>query len=354
MWKTEEIFDRGDPFFSRLEADLDQARKSILLETYIFAADQLGHRMTQKLCNAARRGVRVSVLVDGVGSRFWDLQLGLLLRSAGVETRVYHPIRIWDILSLRFSVLNRRNHRKACLIDDEIAYLGSFNICDDHLESVRGAGTWRDTGIRVTGEALSELRDAFESAWYKRSPTPRPHNHHLMLNHRRFERGRNQKRILRQVRLARRRIWITNAYFIPHRALLRALRQASSRGVDVRVMVPKNSDVFFIPWITSMLYSRLLRARVRVFEYLPTMLHAKTLLIDDWGTVGSSNLNYRSLLHDLEVDVIVTHPRNLQILAQHFLLDLGQTSEVTSDYFDHRPFFQKWLARFLFSLKHWM
>jgi cardiolipin synthase len=143
------------------------------------------------------------------------------------------------------------------------------------------------------------------------------------------------------------KIWITNAYFVPDGSLVRALRAAAHGGVDVRIMVPRFSDVIFIPWVASAFHLGLLKAGVRVFEYQRSILHAKTVVIDSWGLVGSSNLNHRSLLHDLEVDVVVNTEEARGVLEQHFIEDMGNSVEVTLETWSHRPYIERMLGRLL-------
>jgi cardiolipin synthase len=149
---------------------------------------------------------------------------------------------------------------------------------------------------------------------------------------------------------AQRRIWIETAYFVPDGSLVRALRAAAEGGVDVRIVVPAVSDIFFIPWVTSAFHVGLLRAGVRIFEYTGSMMHAKTMLIDDWGLVGSSNLNHRSLFHDLEADVVLASEEASCSLEQQFERDCSGSREVALDTWHERS----WIERALGRLLLWM
>ena len=151
---------------------------------------------------------------------------------------------------------------------------------------------------------------------------------------------------------AERRIWITNAYFVPDGSVLRVLTVAAGAGVDVRVLVPSFSDVIFIPWVTSAFHLGLLRAGVKIFEYRGSVLHAKTMVIDDWGIIGSSNLNHRSLLHDLEADIVVIDPTSIASLEEGFLLDLERASQLTLDNWRHRPLIERLLGRILLWFRY--
>ena len=161
--------------------------------------------------------------------------------------------------------------------------------------------------------------------------------------------------MLRKIITCRHRIWITNAYFVPDNFLLRRLKEAAGSGVDVRILLPRKSDIAYMPWASSTFYFNLLKAGVRIFEYLPSVLHAKTLVLDDWALIGSSNLNHRSLLHDLEVDVLLSDSEPINCLAKQFLLDLENASEISlSSWQKHRPRYQRWLGRLLLYVKYWI
>ncbi|MCM2323553.1 MAG: phospholipase D-like domain-containing protein [Oligoflexia bacterium] len=149
-------------------------------------------------------------------------------------------------------------------------------------------------------------------------------------------------------------MWITNAYFAPDILLARALRVAAWGGADVRVLVPKKSDIFFMPWVTEAFYHHLLRAGVRVYEFLPSILHAKTLLIDDWGTIGSSNLNHRSLLHDLEADFVVGHHESIDALATLFEEDLRQSREIFLGEWKGLPLSRRMVAKILLFFRYFI
>jgi cardiolipin synthase len=151
---------------------------------------------------------------------------------------------------------------------------------------------------------------------------------------------------------AQRRVWITNAYFVPDGSLLRVLAVVGRENVDVRVLVPGFSDVVFIPWVASALHLGLLRAGVRVFEYQRSVLHAKTMLIDDWGLIGSSNLNHRSLLHDLEADLVVPNENVRRSMEDQFLRDLEGAKEVTLENWRNRPLLERLIGRVLLWMRY--
>lgn len=369
------IFSDGKNYFDSLIIDINSARFSVDLETYIFNNDNLGQLVAEALVQAALRGLTVRVLVDGAGTPFLG-DLIQKLEQAGVQTRVFHPLpwSLWQIsrsfvkvpfltkIIYLFRNINLRNHRKVCIIDQKIAYVGSFNITKVHLSKAQGGDGWRDTGVKITGLNLQELIKAFLIAWdhspiqerihrifHRNDPEPI-----IRLNYSRHRRRKLYNNLLKKISHSKKRIWMTNAYFVPDNFLLKRLKDAAKSGIDVRIILPKKSDVFFQPMASSTFYESLLKTGVRIFEYIPSMLHTKTLILDNWIIVGSSNLNHRSLLHDLEADVNIVIPQSKQAIEHQFLEDLKNSQEIYLNQWQKRPYFQRIFGRLLLYLKYWI
>ncbi len=374
---TELVFSDGDSHFAQIIHDINQAKKLIQLETYIFQKDFLGKEMVTALSNAAKRGVTVQILVDGAGSPLLSTSYAATIEKAGGQVHIYHPFpwQLWNYsrsyiklpILLKwiylFLKVNKRNHRKICMIDNKIAYVGSMNISKDHMSYTAGGQNWRDTSIRLENVDMDSLSKAFEGAFSHRTMQERlrdifhnvRRNPIFRLNYTWIRRRVLYKDLLRRIRRCEQRIWITNAYFVPDTFLLRRLKEAANHGVDVRILLPKKSDVFMMPWASSTFYYNLLKAGVRIFEYLPSNLHAKTLILDNWMLIGSSNLNYRSLLHDLEVDVNVRQKQSKDKLVALFLEDLNASKEISiHDLGVDRPWMHRWLGRIVLYLKYWI
>lgn len=380
-WRSERIWFDGDSYWDGVVADIAAARHSVDFETYILADDALGARVCTALLAAADRGVHVRLMVDGVGAGAWVKRRAAELQRRQLAVRVFHPLpwllgarttgggsRVARMFRMLLRV-NRRDHRKVCVIDRRIAWVGSFNVSVDHLSSVRCGDCWRDTGARVEGAAVHELVDAFAYTWRRswrltrtamRPPIvwkghrPLGGSGLVRLNHRLAGRRRMYEELIHRIANARRRVWITAAYFVPDHRLVGALAQAARNGVDVRLLMPAKSDVLFMPWVASAFYQALLAPGVRIFEFQPRILHAKTVFIDDWLTVGSTNLNYRSLLHDLEAEVVLLHPRTHRLMERAFLADLDCAVEVTLDDWRRRPWLQKWFGRVALRARYWL
>ena len=374
QWDSSHVYHKGERFFAALEDAIDKAHKSIDLESYTFATDRLGERILSALTRAARRGVRVRVLVDGIGSSTWTRTLRTRAAEAKILFKVYHELpwerwwyskragSTWGKLFNLLRLINSRNHRKVCIIDSQQAFVGSMNIIDNHVTSVSGAKAWRDTGVFIEGADVKALVDTFEGVWLGsfrrlklklRLKGRRAQSSELIrLNTRRRQRQDNYLDLLVRIVGSRTKVWITNAYFIPDGSLLRALSVAAQGGTDVRILVPHFSDIVFIPWVAAAFHLGLLRAGVRVFEYTGAVLHAKTMLVDEWGLVGSSNLNHRSLLHDLEADVVLPQERDRVDLERQFLIDLKSASEVTIDNWQQRPWIERCIGRILLAFRY--
>lgn len=377
-WDEARVFHEGDRFFDELEGEIRKAARSVFLESYIFATDRVGQRVLSVLAQAVARGVDVRVIVDGIGSGSWLSDLRRKTGESGIALKVFHEppwVRWWRRATEGrrpqrvgggrfFQRINRRDHRKVCIIDEAVAFAGSMNVIDYHLRSMVGAAAWRDTGVRVRGAEVAVLVESFNDLWLgkrralslgRRERARRRRSGELVrLNARRRERRENYLDLLVRIVGSERRVWIENAYFVPDGSLLRVLRVAAEAGVDVKIVVPAFSDVVFIPWVASAFHLGLLTAGVRVFEYTKSVLHAKTMLIDDWGLVGSSNLNHRSLLHDLEVDIVVADPTACAQLERQFVVDCGDCVEITLENWRHRPLGERLVGRLLLAVRHWL
>ncbi len=380
-WRHEQVVDDADVYIAALVADLLAATTTIDLEVYILADDPVGRQVVAALGAAAGRGLAVRLMVDGVGSAPWVATRARALADQGVAVAVYHPTPA-DVLALNgFAVrwvlralgslrhLNRRNHRKVCVVDGRLAWVGSLNLEGRHSRAVCGPAAWRDVAARVEGEAVAMLSRAFERswrhAWRLSSRGLRPalawrdeHLRHdeqspVRLNHGLRMRRRLFRDLLRRIRRADRRVWLANAYFVPHPALLAALIDAARAGREVRLLLTARSDVWFMPAVADVFLPMLVRAGVQVSLYQASVLHAKTVLIDDWATVGSTNLNSRSLRHDLEADVVLTQRESLAALEDIWCRDLETSTLVPPDHVG--PGWIRWLVgRTFLLMRRWL
>lgn len=341
-WESEQVFFSATQWFADLLADIDRATQTIYLQTYIFALDTVGEPLLSALCAAAQRGVKVHVIVDGVGSTKAAAVLQQKLSSSGAQLHIYHPLP-WEWVSSqlersewqfrffkRLLRVNNRQHSKLCLIDNQQAWIGSFNITDDHIENNGRGLDWKDCGVRVTGKRCELLREFFDAVWFddvkKLSPL---FLFHPVTNFSSLLRRRRLRVMLQSIYAAQQRVWIISAYFSPVPSMIRALKKSSRRGVDVRVMVPAHSDVVFFPALSSTYYVDLLRAGIKIYEYEQGILHTKLMVIDEEVLVGSSNMNHRSMLHDVELDVQIFSQDAKKQIADDFLASMGSCRQIT-------------------------
>lgn len=379
-WKSERVFINTAEYMESLIAECDAAVESICMEFYIFEPDSVGTRVAESLVRASQRGVCTSLLVDGFGSAEWVYSQAKELSQKGVDVKIFHPLpllfffgplanSIFSLIWLPYILkVNRRNHRKLCIIDKRIAYAGSQNIVLPHKKSTPAQGFWRETGVRVEGVAIAELELANERAWARswgftqklrfpkliQKTKPSASSGLVRINDTKAKRKALWRDFYKRIATAKKRVWITTAYFVPSRRLLRSLTQAAQNGVDVRILLPGKSDVTFIPWVSAALSYALLKANVKIFEYQANILHAKTILIDDWATVGSSNLNYRSLLHDLELDIVVQEKNSLCELESAFTMDLIQSHHISERDWKEKPWYTRLLGRLALNFKSYM
>lgn len=376
-WSSEDIFFEGDLYFKRLLEDIENAQNSISVEVYMFSEDSLGSKFQEALIRARQRGVLVQVMVDGIGSH--ELTQGFFNRfyDEGIKVKVFNPLPFFHPLygqlnwSKKFSILNKRalrinkrNHRKIFIIDETILYTGSFNISathtSDHYELA-----WQDMGVRVTGPNVEFATLNFKKNWklrdyyrYKKYLKKKKTHFHwksfpLRLNQNLLMRRFFYHDLLKRISNAEQRIWLTTPYFIPKRRLIKMLARAAQRGVNVTLLVSDRSDVPIFQTLQYFYYGYLLKKGVKIYHYTNTVLHAKNFIIDDWMTIGSSNLNHRSFLHDLEVDLIISEEVNKQLIEEHFKQSLHDDNKITKKVLDQRPWYDKLLGRIFFTFKYW-
>ncbi|MFV1872656.1 MAG: phospholipase D-like domain-containing protein [Oleiphilus sp.] len=366
------IYTDANDYFNRLIEAINIAQQSVCLEVYIFENDALSKRLIRALKQAASRNVDVKLLVDGVGACTEFYLLAKDLINAGVAVKIYHPLpwhlEQWPLALSKhkginkffylLTFINKRDHRKLLLVDKNAAWLGSFNVSQKHLPRSDDGESWRDTAIEIRDTDLEVLDINFNAAWLKQrkrkisSPLPPSP---FRFNYTRALRVKQREDLLKRIKQAKDTIWITNAYFIPDKHLLDALVLASRKGVDVQIILPRNSDIFFIPWASSYFYDRLVKSGVRIFEFQDRVLHAKTLIIDDWALIGSSNLNRRSLHHDLELDYSLQKAESKKRLRDDFLNDQKNCKELDLKEFEQTRLWQRVIGGLLiFLLARWV
>ena len=327
------LLENGEEFFPAVFEAIDAAREEVLIETFILFEDKVGNTLREVVVRAAGRGVRVTLLVDGFGSSDLGAAYVQALADAGVHLCVFDPCR--RVFGLRFKIL-RRMHRKLVVIDRELAFIGGINYSADHLGDF-GPEAKQDYAASVQGPIVAEIhefmrrqlrdharaqpaeRHAAPAREATRSLSPPAGRAETIFvtrdNH--LHRNAIERHYRAAIRSARQRVVIANAYFFPGYLLLRELRRAAQRGVDVRLILQGEPDMKIVR-AASLLYEYLQRDGVRIFEYCKRPLHGKVALVDDqWATVGSSNLDPLSLSLNLEANLIVRdHAFNSDLAAR--------------------------------------
>ena len=371
MAAGQRLFFTPEEYFAGLIEDIDEAQATIVLEVYIFELGIVGNRLLEALERAAARRVRQQVLIDGVGSYRDGNAIATRLDTPECALRVFHPLP-WDFALYRralssgrglsrilhsFASLNHRDHRKLCIIDGKTAWLGSYNITDDHFnyrETAEADNYWHDTGLRVTGPVVDSLAANFARVWQRKTGSRSKRSLYFLSSSEIAQRRRRKLQLAQLLGLAQRRIWITNAYFNPTARLLKTLKAVASSGKSVRLIVPAHSDVVFFPLLARSYYADLLQAGIQVYEYDRRVMHSKTMIIDDQALVGSTNLNYRSLFHDRELDLLTDDADIVSRLQRRFEQDIGDSTEITLSNPRKHPWLTRpvgWLARFL---RYWL
>ncbi len=367
----------GPGTFRAMFEDIGAARDHIHVETFILEDDQVGRALAKKLVEAARRGVTVRLLIDAVGSLNLPEAFIEYLRRQGVLIRKFHPIdptedpRIWRG--------NNRDHRKVMVIDGRIAYTGGINFADVYSESSLSIPSgskvtdeaWRDTHVRITGPAVAQFQAAFVRMWNKdrerndrlsaASVSHLPEHTGGMIAGAVTSDGGNEQAsdiysiLIAAIGHAQQRIWITQAYFAPDDIFLAAIKEAAKRGVDVRLLLPGVSDAPLVIQASRATYGELLESGVRIFERTGSTLHAKTMVVDGvWATVGSANFDYRSFVHNYEINAIIVDHEFAGAMEKLFEVDLQQADEVTLAGWRERPVTQRAKELLGDMLRRWL
>lgn len=354
----------GAEIFPAMLAAIAAARRTVCLETYIIEPDGTGNRFADAMVAASKRGVTVRLLYDSVGG--FNLTSTYLdrLRAAGIAIVEFHPVAPWR---QRWN-LSRRDHRKILVVDDEIGFLGGVNISDDYASPEAGGAGWRDAHCEIRGPAVLDLARLFRRVWtseggasYELAGQPAAaeigdgSGLRIVDNRKYRKRWAIRHAYTTAIKRARKRIAISNAYFLPDRGVRRALERAVERGVAVHVIVPEHSDVKAIEYAGEYMYGRLIRKGIEILFWPRTMMHAKTAVIDEtWSTIGSYNLDYRSLLYNLEVVALILDRRIGKLMQATFEADAARCQPFTLERYARRGWFRRALGWLFYQFRKWL
>jgi cardiolipin synthase A/B len=340
------LLHNGDKIFPAMLEAIRAARRSINFEAFLFHSDTVGHQFRDALCERARSGVRVRILLDGVGSgsQLDDSDVGVL-REAGCAFAYYHPTRSW-----RTDRLNNRSHRRIMVVDGKVGFTGGVGFADDWQGNADDPKHWREVHARLEGPIVAKLQSAFQTHWVNETGE-------LLSGADEFpfiETAGNLKAQVIATRsnvssplalvqavsfsAAKKSIFITNAYCAPSDSQVNQLTDAVKRGVDVRLLLPgKHNDQPMTKAAGRTAYGDLLKGGVKIFEYEPTMIHSKTMVIDGvFSVFGSSNFDARSAQINEELDVSVYDAEFAQEMERVFENDLKRARPYEFKDFNNR------------------
>jgi cardiolipin synthase len=355
----------GDETFPAWLDAIESARVRISLEMYIFSDDAIGRRFADALIAAAHRGVEVRLLYDFVGCRDTPAEFFDRMRTHRVHVIAYHRHRFWRP---RFWALVRRNHRKTLVCDGRIAFAGGLNISNEWVAQTEGGDDWHDAAIQIEGPAVATIEATFLRTWNRRAkkwarldparlPVPPAAGKTALAvvsNSELRDRFVIRRAALHAIRESTRQIRLANPYFVPDRGVLHALQRAAARGVDVRILLPIESDSTVLDLAARAVFGPLLAAGARIWQSR-SVVHTKILSVDDlFVSIGSYNLDHRSLAYNLEMVVNVIDRRMADEAIAMLEADMAAAEELTRDTFGQRPLLVRLLERIAYSFRKWL
>ncbi|WP_169633162.1 cardiolipin synthase [Acidovorax sp. SRB_14] len=365
----------GPATYTAMLAAIEGARDHIHMETYIFDDDEVGQRFASALVAKQREGVQVNLIRDSVGTIRTPTDFFAQMADAGVRVLEFNPIN--PLMARKQWELNQRDHRKLLVVDGRTAFLGGINISGVYssgsfkgLRPARPNGqlAWRDTDLQLEGPVVAELQKLFLATWVQQGgdplevrqwfPEPQRVGHDVVRAI-----GSSPEEpfsliyatLLSAIDSAETRIQITNAYFAPDPQLLAALEGAARRGVEVTLILPSQTDSWLVFHAGRNYYGQLLRAGVKIYERRGRVLHSKTALVDGvWATVGSTNLDWRSFLHNHELNAVVLGTEFGQQVDAMFRKDLAASDAVTLEQWERRPLHLRFQEGFARLWEYWL
>jgi cardiolipin synthase A/B len=363
----------GQAAYAAMFKVIQNAKKNINLETFIIEDDEVGRKFSDLLLQKQSEGVQVNLIFDSMGSYTTSASFFQRLRGAGIHVVEFNPINPLKVHG-RW-LLAHPDHRKILIIDGKIAIAGGINISAVYSSKLSGTKKsggaklpWRDTDVQIEGPAVAEFQKLFFDTWQKQTG--------LELSGPDYfpdlkEQGNALVRVVgstpgqdnritfivyvSSITFAQHSIHMTNAYFIPDDQILDAFIDAAGRGVDVKIILPSTSDSSLALNAAQYNYSKLLKAGVKIYERRNAFLHAKTAVIDGvWSTVGSTNMDYWSLLNDDEVNAIVLNREFAGEMETMFAGDLAESGEIQWDKWKNRPLLQRIKEAFAHLFVHWL
>ena len=346
------VFQNGDQIFPPMLADITAARESVHIESFVWWKGPICDQVANALATKAKQGVEVRLLVDASGGRKMDRKLARLMLDAGVQVRSFHPLRFSNL-----GRMNNRDHRKLVIIDGRIGYIGGFGFAKEWEGHAQDHDHWRDTAVRVSGPAVNRLQGAFCENWVEETGEVTagekyfPHlgaagstQAHVAYTSPTGSVSSVQVLYYVAISGARREVIIQNPYMLPDHEAVAALADAVKRGVDVKIMVPAtgSTDSPIVQHASHHEYGALLKSGVKIWEYQPTLLHQKIIVVDGiWSCVGTTNFDDRSFQLNDEISLGIVDRNVANSLRAAFADDLRSAKERHYDEWRHRSLWHK-------------
>lgn len=346
-----EVLTNGTCFYPAMLEAIGRAAETVNLECYIFKDGDTGQQFVDALCDRARHGVRVTIVLDAIGSLGTYRRLGPRLRQAGCRVEVYQHLTWY-----RLGRLNNRTHRELLVVDGRVAFVGGAGIADWWARPLRGKPAWRDMMARLEGPIVSDIQGIVAENWLEccgeiltgpetfKARQPSGGSAAFALKSSPSDRA-TASRVLFQtlVESANHDVSICTPYFLPDKSFRQAFIRTARRGVNVRVIVPgTHTDQRWVRLASRRMFGPLLAAGVRIYEYGPGMTHVKSLVVDDlWSAIGTTNLDNRSFEHNDEVNVVVRDVDVARRLLDDVERDLRESREIRLDAWKRRPLWEK-------------
>ncbi|MCK0124281.1 cardiolipin synthase [Gelidibacter sp. F2691] len=346
-----DIIKNGENKFKLLLKDLKTAQLHIHLEYYILRDDKIGLEIIDILCEKAKAGVKVRLSVDDVGSSV-SRKSKKRMEASGVEWFSFMPVLFPGLTGK----MNYRNHRKIVIIDGQIGYIGGINVSDTYVNSEDSENYWRDTHLRIVGESVKSLQIHFLMNWefVSRRKVEMEESFFPKEDCKDFtamqiaasgpdtDWANIMEVIFTAIVTAEKYVYLTTPYFIPNEQIITALQVASKSGVDVRLLIPKDSDTWTAKHATNSYIECLLEADIKIYRYCKGFIHAKTIVIDDvFSTVGTTNMDYRSFNINFEINAIIYNEAKSLELKSHFFEDLEDSEIIDQERWLNRPTIEK-------------
>lgn len=347
------VLTNGQETFDEIIEELKKANHHIHMEYFIIKSDDLGNKIKNILVDKARSGVNVRIIYDSVGS--WKLSKQYIneLKDVGVKILPFVPV-IFPVLSRE---LNYRNHRKIIVIDGKVGFLGGLNIGNEYLNGSYELGFWRDTHLKIEGEAIYSLQNVFLKDWHFVSNEyiseqiyfPKiKHYGEQLIQITSSGPDSDWESILQayftMISTAEEKIWITTPYLVPDESITMALKTAALSGIDVKIIIPNKPDHYLVYWASRANIEELLHAGVKVYTYEKGFIHSKILLVDGiCASIGTANLDIRSFRINFEVNAFVYDEEIVKSLEKDFESDLDESKQIVLEEFSKRSVYDKFM-----------